>query len=247
MLFGTYLSAEKKHSENIVSGNTGSQVGYAWKHLSKFITVDQESIAWLQERKNRLMEGTPADAVRSIRNAVWEAGIHGVSFSTALKKQGWEIQDKQISKREKTFAISSLVDYEELMSNLQKIQSISKKNRQLYQEKSRSLVKNFQLPQTEKFFTEMRPEDVLCGMLMFPKIMPFLFLLSASAEAIRHISTPKTEEGLKIALNQVLEKRNTIVKETESLQRTVNQLLSAEKNALADNPELQPESQQEIN
>ena len=189
---------------------TGSQVGYSWKHLEKFIDIKFEDVVWMQARKKKLQEGTPADAVRSIRNAVWETGILGVKFDTALENQGWKIQGNRMTKGESSYEISSIVDYQALEDNLDILNSISQEAKEIAQAKSRELAKSYHA-RRKSFLVEMRPEDVICGMILFPQVMAFLLLLSVVTNAVRHIDSPKDENEFKERMREIWKEANSEV------------------------------------
>ena len=67
---------------------TGAQVGYAWKYLQPHLSIGADDVQWMQARRQQLQEGTPSDAIRSIRNAVWETGILNVPFERRSKNRG---------------------------------------------------------------------------------------------------------------------------------------------------------------
>lgn len=204
---------------------TGSQVGYSWKNLKKFIEIAPEDTYWMQERKNRLQEGTPADAVRSIRNAVWEVGIQGVPFGQALEKQGWNLKDGRMTKGSSSFDLSSVVDETALKANLDELNSYSKKVKERAQAKSRALAKNYYARPRRTFLAEMRTEDVICAMVLFPQVTVFLLALSVLTEAVRTMEKPKTEAEFR-------ERMRGIWKEAdETVQLEVSRIKEEMKNA----------------
>lgn len=204
---------------------TGSQVGYSWKNLKKFIEIAPEDTYWMQERKNRLQEGTPADAVRSIRNAVWEVGIQGVPFGQALEKQGWNLKDGRMTKGSSSLDLSSVVDETALKANLDELNSYSKKVKERAQAKSRALAKNYYARPRRTFLAEMRTEDVICAMVLFPQVTVFLLVLSVLTEAVRTMEKPKTEAEFR-------ERMRGIWKEAdETVQLEVSRIKEEMKNA----------------
>lgn len=207
---------------------TGSKVGYSWKHLEKFIDIEPEDIAWMQARKTRLQEGTPSDAVRSIRNAIWEVGIQGVPFGQALEKQGWNLKDGRMTKGSSSFDLSSVVsvvDETALKANLDELNSYSKKVKERAQAKSRALAKNYYARPRRTFLAEMRTEDVICAMVLFPQVTVFLLALSVLTEAVRTMEKPKTEAEFR-------ERMRGIWKEAdETVQLEVSRIKEEMKNA----------------
>lgn len=204
---------------------TGSQVGYSWKHLEKFIEIAPEDTAWMQERKSRLQEGTPSDAVRSIRNAVWEVGIIGVPFDVALEKQGWTLKDGKITKGSVSFELASVVDATALKDNLDELTSYSKKVKEQAQAKSRALAKHYHARPRRTFLAEMRTEDMICAMLLFPQVTVFLLALSVFAEVARNMENPKDEAEFR-------ERMRGIWKEAdEAVQLEVSRIKEEMKNA----------------
>lgn len=202
---------------------TGSQVGYSWKHLEKFIDMKFEDVAWMQERKKRLQEGTPSDAVRSIRNAVWEVGIQGVHFDRALEKQGWRIQGGRMIKGSSSYELSSIVDRGALGRNLRALNSVSKKAKEAAREKSRELARLYHGMPRRSFMAEMKTEDVLCGMMMFPQVVVFLVVLSVLTEVMRNIERPQTEAEFKEKLRAIWDDSNTEVRaEIRRIQEEIN-------------------------
>lgn len=219
---------------------TGSQIGYAWKHLEKFIDIKPEDISWMRARKSRLQEGTPSDAVRSIRNAVWETGVLGVPFETALEKQGWKIQAGRLTKGESSYELSSIVDSQALEHNLQELNSISKKVKEKAQAKSRTLAKNYHAQPRKTFFAEMKTEDVLCSMILFPEVVLFLLALSVLAEAVRDMDKPKTEAEFRERMREIWKEAD------ETVQLEVSRIKGEMKDArnTRGNPANQPKSQE---
>ncbi len=204
---------------------TGSQVGYSWKHLEKFIDIEPEDTAWMQARKTRLQEGTPSDAVRSIRNAIWEVGIQGVPFGQALEKQGWNLKDGRMTKGSSSFDLSSVVDETALKTNLDELNSYSKKVKERAQAKSRALAKNYHARPRKMFLAEMRTEDVICAMVLFPQVVVFLLALSVLTEVVRTMEKPKTEAEFR-------ERMRGIWKEAdETVQLEVSRIKEEMKNA----------------
>lgn len=191
---------------------TGSQVGYSWKNLKKFIEIVPEDTAWMQARKTRLQEGTPADAVRSIRNAVWETGILGVPFSAALEKQGWTISGDRITKGETAYDLAAIVDPETLRANLRTLEAVGKQAKEQARKKSRELARKYYATKPRKsFLAEMKTEDVLCGMVLFPEVVIFLLVLSVLTESIRQMDRPKNQEEFAARMNEIWQGANTEV------------------------------------
>jgi hypothetical protein len=191
---------------------TGSQVGYRWKHLQPLLlTPTPEEVAWLQERKGRLQQGTPADAVRSIRNAVWETGILGVPFSVALEKQGWTISGDMITKGETAYDLATIVDPETLWANLRTLEAVGKQAKAQARKKSRELARKYYAKPRKSFLAEMRAEDVLCGMVLFPEVMVFLLLLSVVTEIVRQIDKPQNEEEFRGRMRNIWNEANADV------------------------------------
>lgn len=195
---------------------TGSQVGYAWKYLEPHLTMDEFSVQWMQDRKKRLQEGTPSDAVRSIRNAVWEVGIQGVHFDRALEKQGWRMQDgrmiKGASSGASSYELSSIVDRDTLERNLRELTRVSKKAKEAAREKSRELARLYHGVPRRSFMAEMKTEDVIFGMMMFPQVAAFLVVLSVLTEAVRNIEKPQTEAEFKERMRAIWNDSNTEVR-----------------------------------
>lgn len=218
---------------------TGSKVGYSWKHLEKFIDMKSEDVVWMQDRKNRLQEGTPSDAVRSIRNAVWETGIQGTAFDTALEKQGWKIQAGRMIKGESSYELSSIVDRGALEHNLRELNSISKKVKEKAQAKSRELAKSYHGRARKSFFAEMRTEDILCGMIMFPQVAVFLLLLSVITETVRHIERPKNENEFKERMRAIWNDANSEV--TAEVKRIQEEMRNARNTGSNQTDKLKPE------
>jgi len=190
---------------------TGSQVGYAWKYLEPHLTMDEFSVQWMQERKMRLQEGTPADAVRSLRNAVWEVGIQGVPFARALEKQGWTLDGDRLKKGSVDYSISSVLDADELRENLRVLESLSGETKERAREKSRELARLYHGVPRRSFLAEMKTEDVICGMMMFPQVAAFLVVLSVLTEVMRNIERPQTEAEFKEKLRAIWSNSNTAV------------------------------------
>lgn len=218
---------------------TGSRVGYAWKHLEKYLEILPEDIAWMQERKDRLQEGTPADAVRSIRNAVWETGILGVPFSAALEKQGWTISGDRITKGETAYDLATIVDPETLRANLRTLEAVGKQAKEQARKKSRELARKYYAKPRKSFLAEMRAEDVLCGMVLFPEVVIFLLVLSVLTESIRQMDRPKNQEEFAARMNEIWQGANTEV------QNAVKKVKEEIRNAriTRSNPANQPKSQ----
>jgi len=192
---------------------TGSKVGYSWKHLEKFIDMKSEDVVWMQARKNRLREGTPADAVRSIRNAVWEVGIQGMPFDKALEKQGWTLEGNQLKKGAVEYSLSSIVDTDTLRENLKTLEGFSKETKQKVQAKSRELAKHYHAPRRKSFMAEMRTEDIICGLMMFPEVAVFLVVLSVLTETIRRLEKPRNEAEFRDRMKEIWERSNAEVRE----------------------------------
>ena len=190
---------------------TGSQIGYAWKHLEKFIDMKSEDVVWMQARKNRLQQGTPADAVRSIRNAVWETGILGVPFSAALEKQGWTISGDRITKGETAYDLAAIVDPEALRANLRTLETVGKKAKEQAQQKSRELARKYYAKPRKSFLAEMKTEDVLCGMVLFPGVVIFLLILSVLTESIRQMDRPSNQEEFAARMKEIWQGASTEV------------------------------------
>jgi len=183
---------------------TGSQIGHSWKHLEKRLSIGADDIQWMRDRRQHLQEGTPADAVRSIRNAVWEFGILNTPFEKALEKQGWRIEESCIRKGAASYEIASIVDEEVLNRNLQELGTFSKAVKEKAQAKARSLAAHFHdSPQRRAFLAEMRTEDVVCAMIMFPEVVLFLLLLSALTAAVRDMERPKDEVQFRAQMKEI--------------------------------------------
>lgn len=205
---------------------TGGQVGYAWKYLEPHLTVDSESVSWMQEQRQRLQEGTPADAVRSIRNAVWEVGIQGLSFDTALERQGWTLEGDRMKKGAVVeYSLSSIVDTDTLRENLKTLESFSKETKQKVQAKSRQLAQHYHTPRRTSFMAEMRTEDVICGLMMFPEVAVFLVVLSVLTETIRRMEKPRNEAEFKAQMKAIWEQSNAAV--LEEVKRTQEAIKNA--------------------
>ncbi len=182
---------------------TGSQTGYAWKHLQNLLKEpDAETVAYLQHRREVLQQGTPADAVRSIRNSVWEMGVRRTSFGEALQKQGWTLQGKSITKGEVSYKLADLVDVEKLTGSILQLQQISTEAREQARAKASKLAKSFYTPR-RSFMAEVRAEDLLVGMIMVPQAVLFLLALSVVTEAVRGIGIPQNEKELEARLKEI--------------------------------------------
>lgn len=220
---------------------TGSTVGYPWKHLNDYISIQPEDLAWMQARKDRLQQGTPADAVRSLRNALWETGIHGKSLDTALGKQGWILDGETLKKGTAEYPLSSIVDIDTFRSNLKILTSLDRKTKAKARARSRELVKTYHARPRKSFLAEMRAEDVLCGMALFPEVMVFLLLLSVVTEIVRQIDKPQNEDEFRGRMRNIWNEANADV---QAEVKRIQQEMITNARITRSNPANQPKSQE---
>lgn len=193
---------------------TGSQVGYGWKHLQTLLLPPTpEEAAWLQERKSLLQQGTPADAARSLRNAVWEVGSRGASFTTALEKQGWVLDNDTLKKGEHRYPLASFVDPEALRRSLEVLGSVSREKREATAERCREIARGRHFQPRRSFMREMGSEDLLLTMALFPQVALFLIALTIAAEAARSVRQGVAEQVLRAQMKEAWRTANTAVRE----------------------------------
>lgn len=166
---------------------TGAQVGYAWKYLQPSLAaISAQDTAYLQARKARLQQGTPVEAIRSIKNAVWEVAVRGVSFDKALAAQGWALRaGGTMEKNGRTFEVSDLVDTKALDTILHQLRAVTKNAREQARERCRELAKQKSWSPRQAFMREACQADVLFVLFMFPQVAVFLVVLSALSTLVR--------------------------------------------------------------
>ena len=193
---------------------TGSQVGYGWKHLQEFLAPPApEETAWLQERKNLLQQGTPADAARSLRNACWEVGARGVPFSTALEKHGWVLDGETLRKNEHSYPLSVFVDPTALKKNLETLAAVSREKRETVQERCREIARGRHFQPRRSFMREMGNEDLLLTMALFPQAVLFLIALTIVAETARSVRQGVAEQALRAQMQEAWRTANSEIRE----------------------------------
>lgn len=192
---------------------TGSQVGYSWKHLQPLLLPPTpEEVAWLQERKTLLHQGTPADAARSLRNACWETGARGVNFTTALEKQGWVLENGTLKKGEHRYPLSAFVDPETLQKALETLAAVSREKREAAAERCREITRGRYFQPRRSFMREMGSEDLLLTMALFPQVALFLIALTAVAEIARSVRQGVAEQALRAQMQAAWRTANTEVR-----------------------------------
>jgi len=191
---------------------TGSQVGYPWKVLAQHVNIPAADIGWLQDRQAALRESTPADAIRSIRNAVWEMGVRGVPFEHALLRQGWELCPDGNTVRKQLqeggsvdFALDDLIDVPAFQRHYVELQRISGEARAAATERSRELAKRFPRRDRRVYMQEMPLEDVLCAAILFPQAAAFMVALSVLVTVVRHMEQGQTRAELRAEMKRVWE------------------------------------------
>lgn len=162
-----------------------------WKDLAeKLEPLSDQDVEFLQTRKKELGQTTKFDALKCVRNAVWESVVRGVEWETAIQNQGWELRDGEIQKNGVNYKMDDLVDSEKLHQGLLYLQNVSTQVRAQAKAQAREQAKKKKLPATN-FFRHQRPEDVLACAIIFPQF--FVFMLALNLAIVVLSQNPKAE------------------------------------------------------
>ena len=204
---------------------SGATVGQGWQYLAPRLEIGPADIQYLQDRKNRMKQGTLTDALRSIRSAVWDVAIHGVGFVGALEKQGWKLDENDnIGKGGRAYHLPDLIDTDRLEKHLKTLESVTEKERQTAREKARELAKGHYADtrRSHSVFSQIPGEDLLGAMILFNSVFPYLLVLMVVAELIRVSADLQGEKAYQAQIREVWGGANRAVQaEIRTLQQEV--------------------------
>jgi len=168
----------------------GQLVGYAYQHDSRTIggaavgyslsalglpAPGEGEILMLRERESALARGTPYDAARALRAAVWDAVIRGTGFPAALERQGWRLDGDTINRNGNVYQISDYIPPERLHAAIDRISTISARDRSRARERAREYASQY--PRSRPW--GMSIEDTIMIGLIAPQLLLLLLLLAA--------------------------------------------------------------------
>lgn len=152
----------------------GAAVGYSLSALSLPAPTPAE-IQMLRARESALARGTPYDAARALRAAVWDAAIRGTGFPAALERQGWTLDGDTINRNGNVYQISDYIPPERLHAAIDRISTISARDRARGREAAREYASQY--PRSRPW--GMSVEDTIMIGLIAPELLLLLLLLAA--------------------------------------------------------------------